>query len=264
MNDQVEVLNEQGDADFDAGFTSSPEPTTTPEPETREPASNAAETPKYAQITEEQLKELLSTASAINEIKGESKKLFDNAFGQLGGMKQRIEQMQSATPAGEPVVLTDDDFAELQADYPDFAKSQMNVMNKILGKLKGTGSDSAAIERIVSERVAGQTAAVRQEIIDSSLEVVFPDWKKEVKSEGFTKWMSAQSADVQALAASDNVGHAAKMLKLYEAAKNVQPPSVKPSTRQKQIEAAVAPKGIGGHVPAPTEDDDFNAGFNSR
>ena len=199
-------------------------------------------------------------------IKADSKRQLDNAFGQLGGLKQRIEQMQSATPAGEAIVLTDEDFEEITRDYPDFAVAQRNLMNKVVSKLKGTGSsfDPIAIERIVSEKVAGQTATFKQEIIDSSLEVVFPDWKREVQSEAFSKWMAGQSADVQALAASDSVGHAAQMLKLYEAAKNAPPKVAKPSIRQQQIAAAVTPKGIGGHIPAPSEDDDFNAGFNTQ
>lgn len=256
------------DEDFDAGFEGGTEPTPTPEPDTEEPApvieapvaaEPVPEAPKFAQITEAQLREILDG-------KAESKRLLDTAFGQLGGMKQRIEQMQAATPAGAPVVLTLDDFAEMREDYPDFTEKQLPVLNRMLAKLKGTGPtmDPAVIERMVSERVASESAAVTERIVNSALSVSFPGWQKEVKTDQFKQWTTAQPADVQALIRSSDVGDAALMLKMYEAHKSkpVPTPPPKNSTRQQVINAAVAPKGTGGHAPAPSEDDEFNAGFN--
>ena len=249
--------------DFDAGFDSSLEATVTPDIAVEEPVVEvvvAAETPKFAQITEEDYQAMKASLAEFTTNKATSQSQFDKAFGQLGGMKQRIEQLQTATPAGEPIVATMDDFAEMSAEYPDFAKKQMNALNKVLSKLKGTGSQAAPV---IDN--AARDASFRQEIIDNSLEVVFPDWKNEVKSLEFDKWFQKQTAEIKGLASSNSVGHAAKMLKLYDAAKNTPPAKTEVTARQKQLEAAVNPKGVGRGTPTKaTEDDDFNAGFNAE
>lgn len=255
---------DEGNDDFDSGFDSSLEPTTTPEETAEEPQVKEIPTdePKYAKITEEEYLSIKAALAELNTVKSESKSQFDKAFGQLGGMKQRIEQMQATTPAGEPIVATLEDFAEMSEEYPDFADKQMKALNKVLSKLKGTGSTAAQVVDTTD-----RDAMFRQEIIDSTLEVVMPDWKTEVKSQAFTTWLTAQPADVKQLAESSSIGHAAKMLRLYESSKNEVAPVVKkePTVRQKQLEAAVNPKGMGRGNPAkPTDDDDFDAGFNAE
>jgi hypothetical protein len=265
------ALQDQGlDDDFNAGFLNEAEPTPTPVTETQdEPVSKTAPEPqatKYAQITEDQYQDLLSKASQVEQTKAEHKRLLDTAFGQLGGLKQRIEQMQNATPAGEPIVVTNEDFAEVLADFPEFGEAQIKGLNRALSKIKGTGSaglDSSVIHDMVEQRVANQAEVIRKEIIDSTLEASYPDWKEDIRSAKFKSWFDAQTPEVQRLAESNSVGQASRMLRMYESAKNTPTPVSKPSTRQKQIEAAVTPRGVGGHAAGPSEDDDFMAGFNN-
>lgn len=270
MSVEVETPQEESDEDLMAGFSGAP--TTTPETpkETTEPEAvvEATPEPKYAQITEEQLNRFIEAATAIDTIKADSKTKFDNAFGQLGGMKQVLEKLQTATPAGQPVVVTEEDMADL-AEYPDLAQAQIKVLNKVLGKLnvKGTAPepekpapaafDPAVLEQMVGARLAG----VQETIVDSSLNAVFPGWKQEVKTEKFGKWLELQPVEVRNLAASNDVGDAARMLQLF---RSYTPTTVDPkkTTRQKQLEAAVNPKGVGGkpdHVE--TEDDWLMAGY---
>ena len=265
---ETEVLAtdlDDGNDNFDAGFDSSLEPTQTPVVVAKDPEVKVVEVaavePKYAKITEEEYLSMKASLAEFNTAKTESKSQFDKAFGQLGGMKQRIEQLQASTPAGESIVATLEDFAEMSEEYPDFAKKQMDALNKVLTKFKGTGR---AAESVVD--MTERDAKFRQEIIDSTLEVVMPEWKTEVAKPEFDNWFKKQSADVQKLAESNSIGHAAKMLKLYDASKSEKAPDVKKenNARQKQLEAAVNPKGIGkGEPTKPTEDDDFTAGFNA-
>ena len=86
---------------------------------------------------------------------------------------------------------------------------------------------------------------------------------------GVIKIADHQPEDVKALAASNKVTDAARMLRLYEKAK-VAPPPARTQTPApnrafaRTTAAAVPPRGDGGHPPGPSEDDDFEAGFNSR
>lgn len=273
----------ESDSDFDAGFSSPLEPTTTPGKsdldEATAPAAAAAAEPapvvtsapaeeQYAQVTKAQLDQLLATAAMVAETKAENKRQFDTAFGQLGGIKQRIDQMQAATPAGEALEVTAEDFAELVGDFPEMSEATVKGFNRVLGKLKGTGGAAPiaqdAINKMVNEQVAAQVSEFRNQQIDETLEDITPNWREEVNTEAFGKWMDSQDDSVKALSKSARLGDAKKMLSLYATFKATPPAAAtppKPSTRQQQIEAAVAPKGVGGHATGPTEDDDFEAGF---
>lgn len=271
----LDTSNEQElDDDFNSGFTNDEDLTETPERQLDEPKEKIEtpepEAPKLAQITELQFKDLLEKASQIDQIKAESRKAVDTAFGHIGGLKQRMDQMQASTPAGESIVATAADFAELQENFPEFTDAQIKGFNRVLSKIKGTGQsqqfDSSAIEKMVNERVAASEHKTRIETIDSVLDGVMENWVDEIRKPEFAAWQEKQSDAVKALAASDEIKDAKKMLRMYVASKNVQTatPQVKTvSTRQKQIEAAITPRGSAGHRPSATEDDDFESGFKS-
>lgn len=269
---------EDNDDDFAAGFSGKSEVTETPtkeaptEPVVDPVTKEDPEAPKYAQITEEQLRSLLDNATKIDAIKAENKTRFDTAFGQLGGLKQRVEMMAASTPAGERI--TDDEIKAFSEEYPNLAGEP--VFKKLLKTLKGTAAASAAAapspafdpaeqQRAIESMVGAKMAVVEERIIDSSLNAVFPGWKQDVKSEKFGKWLNEQPDDIKQLAASNDVGDAARMLQLFRTVKPAAAPASTPArtTRQKQIEAAVNPKGVGGRPPGLTEDDEFMAGFNS-
>ena len=263
MNEEVTTEEVNGtDADFDSGFEQA-EQTPTPEIADETPKVEAAPEPKLAQITEDQFNDLMAKAASVDEIKAESQRKFDHAFGQLGGMKQIIERLQQSTPQGQSITVTDADFSELSSEFPELAAMQIKGLNKVLSKLGGTAPavDTSLIERMVQERV-GQVAREARENALDGLHNVIPDWQEEVRKPAFTEWLDKQDAQTKALASSDRVVDASRMLRMY---RNSRPAPQKPqiTTRQRQLEAAVTPRGR-GQAPAPVEDDDFEAGFNSR
>jgi hypothetical protein len=276
QEDKVVAAVEDNDDDFTAGFNGGTETTITPvkEDPKPEPVAEAVKTPepeapKFAQITEADWQRVLNNSTDIEKIKAENKSRFDNAFGQLGAFKQRMEQMTAATPAGEKI--TDDEIKAFAEEYPNLAGDP--VFKKLFKNLKGTAApaseaapaptgptyDPAAIELMMGQRIS----AVEEKIVDASLNAVFPGWKQEVKAEKFGKWLNEQPEDIKKLAASNDVGDAARMLTLFRSAKSAPAAAPGKTTRQKQIEAAVNPKGAGGKPSGPTEEDDFVAGFNS-
>lgn len=270
---------EENDDDFNAGFApEAPQPTETPaaaDEATQQPEATAEASPppppepKYVQITEDDWQALQQRAAKVDEISATFGKRLDQAFGKVGGIERVISEMQTKTPEGEAVQVTDEDFADLKNEYPELAALHISGLNKVLSKLKGTGgANPEAIEKIVTERVTAATAAIRTELVNATLDaVVDGEWLKEVNSPAFDDWIKTQPNDVKALAESDSLNDAKRMLRLYKQAKDTPPaplpPVPKNTTRARQIAAAVTPKGDGGHPPGPTEDDEFNAGFKS-
>lgn len=230
------------------------------------PTPAPTEAPKYVQITEEEWNATKARAARVDEISATLDRRFDTAFGKMGGIERVLAKLQTETPEGQSVAVDEADFAELAEQYPEIAKLQLSGLNKALAKMKGTGgADPVAFEKIMGERVE----SVRSEIIELSLEAAFPDWKDDVKTPKFADWLKAQPADVQALANSAKLGDAAKMLRsFYKAAETpastpaptTAPAPAQPSTRQRQIAAAVNPKGEGS-APASKAKSPFQEAF---
>lgn len=219
LEDGQQVLVEEGqqeqqeqdegtDADFDAGFAGTP--TETPEKpaassderaQAQEPTAateNQAQTdaqptetpaaPKYVQITE----------TEFNSLKALPQRL-DQAFGKIGGVErimQSLQTQQSRHPSGEPLKLSEADFAELKTEFPELADLHIKGMQRVLERISMPGADPQAIERVVGER----TAAVRTEMIDSHLDAIFAtsekpegsDWRKEVSGPQYLRFMESQ------------------------------------------------------------------------
>lgn len=270
----ADIGSEEQDSDFDSGFAGAA--TETPldqgqggesDPKPTEPTPAATSTPEIVNLTREQFERLNTAADKLAELETTVRKQFDTAFGGMGALKQKLERLQTETPAGQPLELSEDDFQELREEYPELADHTVAGLRKIFGRFKGTGSafDAETFDKKVNERVSAAVSEARRE----TLEVMFPDWEQEVRTEAFGNWLNGQPDDVKALAASDKVTDAARMLRLYDKAK-VAPPPARTQTPApnrafaRTTAAAVPPRGDGGHPPGPSEDDDFEAGFNSR
>ena len=247
------------DDDFEAGFSQAGQ-TKTPDPAEETPEAEAppeVELPKLAQITEAQFQELLAKASLVDEMKADSQRKFDNAFGQLGGLKQTVERFNS--PNSTPVQVGEEDFSEMNTEFPELAGMQAKGLNRVLAKLRGGGTvDAAAIQQIVTQ----QTAEYRADSLDRLNDIV-EDW--ESKRPDIQAWVATQPDAVKALADSENVRDAASLLRQYRAAKSQPVEIAKPAvtTRQRQLEAAVTPRSARGAAPEPGVVDDFEEGFNS-
>jgi hypothetical protein len=272
------------DDDFNAGFTAdAPEPTPTPAAKdiatpapAAEPAPGpaAAPAPKLAEITEEQYQNLLKRAAMIDEIKADSTKKFDTAFGKLGGMEQLIKQLQSSTQSGQQIQVTADDFEELKAEgYPDLADMQAAGLNRILAKMKltGTGQPGAfgadQAGEVFDARMTPQREAIKQEIREefahNALSNLHDDWNAVVRSPEFNAWTAAnkiaEKKDRTGVAFADSLDahFIGKIISDFKGQRKAA------ETQQTRLEAAVAPRGSGGHATGPTDDDEFDKGFKS-
>lgn len=291
-NDETQTTDteEGGDADFDAGFAGAP--TVTPEKpaagtegEKPQAESTAAEptaqtteqqptetpaAPKYVQLTEDQLNELQAKAREVDNLKAVPQRI-DQAFGKLGGIERIIHDLrkqQTGQPQGQPLQLSEADFAELKQQFPEVAELHLKGMQRVLERIRIPGADPQAIEKVVSER----TAAVRTELVDSRLdEIVDGDWRQEVNSQAFKDWLPKQPAEVQALADSDSLRDAAALMRKFKSFRDApaptptpqHTPAATPTVKSRVIAAAVPPRGNQAVSRQPTEDDEFDAGFRS-
>lgn len=279
------------DADFDAGFTGAPTETPGNQAEAAEdkqlgdaaagvtedkPAGDgqAASTetpaaeppaPEFVQLTRDDFTKLMQRAEEVDNLKSTVQQNADKVFGTIGGI-QRILNDLKAQPSGQPLKLSEADFAELTAEYPDLAALTTKGLQRVLEKLptRAAAVDPSAIEKVVQER----TATVRTEVIDSHLDaVVDGDWREEVRKPEYAAWIDKQPDEVKALGASDSLRDAAKLMRLYKAHRDAPPPAPAPTTQQtsptrsRVFAAAVAPKGAGVTAVRPSEDDDFESGF---
>lgn len=288
--DNLDTQHDEHDADFDAGFAGTPTETpgstaeaqpsegaeSQPEapPTGEEPAAPAAEaapaeTPEYVQITRAQFDDIMRKSSEVDNLKANLQQTADKVYGKIGGVERILKDLREQ-PAGQPLKLSEEDFAELKAEFPDLAALHIKGMQRMLDKLplRGAAVDPGTIEKVVQE----STATVRTDVINSRLdEIVDGNWEEEVKKPEFDEWLNKQPDDIKALADSASLRDASRMLRLYKAHRDapVREPTPAPApaaspTRSRVLAAAVAPKGtVGKPAVSPSDDDEFNAGFRS-
>ena len=288
--DEVVLDDETADAEFESGFdgtsTEVAPPAEVVEPVV-DPAAAVVPEVKYRQITEAEYAALQSASTEIAQIKAEHRKELDRAFGKVGGVERTLAALQAATPSGVTVEVTEEDVADLKKEYPELGDLVLKSLKSMAGKYKGTAAAPAAVA-IDPQQI---TTAAQQATINlqaEALEEAHPNWRATVglptdAGNPYRQWLATQSAEYQARLGSTNsaviigksitkfqeaaavankaatdAAAAAKKLADAAAAK-----AAAASTRKQRLDAAVTQRGAGGHAPASSEDDDFEAGFKS-
>lgn len=283
---------ESDDAAFNAGFddTATEEiPPQVTEPPIEEPSTTEAPAaPEYVQVTKAQLDSFLGLSTQIESIRADSQKKIDTAFGKVGGLERRLQEMQGATPAGYTVEVTDDIVDELREEFPELGARTLAAFKKFATKLKGTGPATAFDPNAVAPMITESARGLQRDILSIKHEdwetiVGLPDANGVIPATEYREWLAKQPAEVQAkLSGSWDARELAKSIDTFKAAAKASQDAAakdtaekarvaaealkngKPSARQRTLAAAAnAPRGEGGRPAAPTEEDDFNSGFNS-
>ncbi len=286
---------DESDAEFDAGFSGeTPEPTeVTPPvkvdesgaPVVEAPAAAPVVEPKFVQITEEELTVLRGHSTQIEQVRAEAKKAVDTVNGKYGDLVRRINEIQSAAPAGFQVEVTDEIVADLNAEFPELGKLTKGVLTKFAAAVKAKAPVAAPFDK---SQVVPLIDTAKQELSREVLSMKHEDWEEVVglpdatgktPETDYRKWLAKQPAEYQqeisstwnpralaksidkfksdAAAATKAAAEAAAAAALK--AKGAPKPAL--SARQQRVAAAVTPRGDGGHAPGPTADDEFDAGF---
>lgn len=246
--------NKQDDTDdFEAGFTGD-DSTERPSAPVEKPAEEVA-APKYAQITEEQWADYTARAAKIDEIKATLDKVSGTAFGKIGGIERTLQQLQGSG-VGD---VSAEDFAKLREEFPDLAEMVVEGLNSALKRAPKGAPDMSEFEAKFDHRLQAERTAIEQGLEIKHLTRQHKDWKTVVASTEFQAFTQSKPAEWRDQFNStwdgDFVADAINEFKKAAAAASA-------DTRRGRIEAAVTPRGTGGHAPA-SDDDAFNAGFRS-
>lgn len=238
-------------------------------PEKKEPHA------KSAKITEEQLAKILTYSNDIESIKTAMESRFGNAFGKLGSLAQTLKTMQDATGSGEPVTVSEDDLAELKADYPDLtpaiAKSLTRVMARVKGGVRVVSKDvdPELLNGLVDTRAQEVAKKIYDEAQIQDLTDDYPDWATTVGKDGskteFRQWLANEPAEFQVKVKNSKraVVVARALDKFYDYKKQSTQPKPKKKTqaevRREQLQDAVHERGQDSQHQAQSEEDAFNA-----
>ena len=268
VEQEVQTPEEAAQA-FAAGFDDDEDKQTPPpaaesaQPAAKEepqPAQDTPSAPKYAQITEDQFNDLMAKVSQIDE----GKRQIDTLSGHLGGMKQVVEglkQQRKSLSAGQ--------LKRVAAEFPELAEA----LQSDLSELGGASVDPVEIEKRVDSVVEARMAVKAVEFETKLLRFYHRDWEAVVASNDFTAWKNQlPEAERTKLNTSNDGEYIADKLTEFKAAKAAKDKAdaeaaakAKSSDkRQQRLEAAVPPRGTGGHTPSRSGvPSDFQAGWDS-
>lgn len=284
---ETELADGEGHAAFVDGYeghelASAHEPEADEPPETTEAGADQPKaesvhvsdpTPTMVAITEAELAQLRASAAEVATVKDAMERQFGAAYGKMGGIERTLKELQSATPSGQPVEVTDADFQELQEEFPELAKMTMAGLNRALSRVKGTAPgpsaiDPAQIQQIVDERLAQEQEVHAQKVM-TWLE---PNWREIVggqySNSAYRQWLAAQPSEYQQQMMSEMDPYAVHAsIKKFRQSTAPAPPSAAPqkAQRMQQLKAAVPSKGVAGThtVTTPSEIDEFYNGYNT-
>lgn len=141
------------------------------------PVEPVAETPKlFAGKTEAELTALLNEIPSMKE---GFRKQIDNLAGNHGALKSAFQRLQQDTPKGQPVKVTDEDFAEMQAEFPELAGMYKKSLESVLSRGNASSGtfDPALIDervnKLVMQKVSDERVAIHRDILSGNT----PDWE---------------------------------------------------------------------------------------
>jgi len=252
-----DVVNQADElSDMNAGFSDEPQvPTETPEQVVEVQEQPIVEAPKTVEITEDVYNKLIKAAEEVNDLRSGQQKLLDTVNGRIGRALADIKS------AGSVQEVTIDDFPELNAEFSELAPMIIKGVNNAIGKNRGGTVDHSVVEKLIADKFGTALQDARQVALDSLSDIV-PDWNGS-EHKAITDWVATQDDKVKAWADSENVSDAARLLRAYKSRQKTAPtPTVKPNTRQQRLEAAVIPKGTGGHASTrKTEIEEMQSGY---
>lgn len=269
------VPTEDAEADLESGYAEAPTDVQTNPPDSPDAQEDApSPAPVYAKITEDEYKRFLTNAETVDKIASSLEQRFGTAFGHIGGLQQKLKEIQAATPNGQSIKFTKEDFAEMQADFPELADMQMKGLERALSRMSGTGAASGLDEAKASELFDAKFVAVERKILTEALADLHEDWEQVVGPKDshtpYRVWLAAQPQAYQdTIHASRRPAVIAKSIDQFKAfaaapsAATAPKPNAVAEARRAQLSAAVTPKGAGGAKVGRTEDDDLQAGFDA-
>lgn len=282
-------------AELESGYSDTP--TATPAPVVKAEEKPAPEEVK-AEAAPDPIKEL---TARFEKFEATTSKLAGH-IGGLTRTQQEIQQALAASKAATKTVENAPSQAQVQSalanpkewetlktEHPEFSSAMEKLLDHKLATQKAPLANED-IEKTVDSRLQAQLAAQAKARADEISEI-HPGWQQDLWAldadgkgvrtadyEAWTKTMTPE--DVSRFENSNSVVYVDRKLDQFYAwskaqaaekaaaaaaqAKEKEPARTNVSTRQKRLEAAVTPRGTGGHATGGSTDiDEMEAGYSS-
>jgi len=226
------------------------------------PQGQAAPAPKYVQITEEDFERLKSGASLAEKLKDTADRSFGTAFGKIGGIERELQTLRQGA---KRVTIDPKTIETLRGEIPELADA-LEQINGLAAVAAAPAVDETKLEELVQARVS----PLEQKFETRIVLLQHPDMEAIKKSPDFHAYVQALPAEESQVLLNtwDSTvisGHLSKF-KAQQAQRKPPPPNPQgdDTARRSRMQAAVTPRGNGAQAPAPSADDEFNAGFSGR
>lgn len=206
--DELQAAADQEAKDFNAAFSGEAvEPA--PEPEIPEEEGDKKEYQPAPQVlTADDLERARLEAAA--EAKQQYEKRIRDLSGEVGGLRQKLESLETAKAAAErqgadaptakqikDASQSGEKLAALKADFPEFAEA----LEEALATVKPVDLD-AINQRLSAAEEARQKAESTAEELQTlaqlrHLDKAHPGWESDVNSDAYAQWLATQPANIQ-------------------------------------------------------------------
>ena len=245
-----------------------------------------------AQLSDDQIRDLINSAKTVGEVQALVKKIQSDTAGRVGSIEHTLKEMRAASASGQPIDVSEDDFAELKKSVPDLVPQIVDGLKKALGRVKvGVPATPAPIETpeqfeqriapivetrakaIVSAEVKQEREQYEKDLAKKEVAKVYPKWNETVQSSEFQTWLQEQPhVYVETYNSSWDPAVVTEGLQKYHAfekAKTAPKPDLKKvvaDSRSQRLKEAIPAKG-GASAPlgnaTKTAEEEFAEGYAS-
>ena len=226
------------------------------------------EKPQYVRVTKQEWDNTKAATGKVKTLESQIAKLTSNAPNADKIAQQVLENLRSQTPAGLNVEISDEDFAELAADFPELAKHTRAAVEKIFKKANVKGKGPAPTPATPPAAPVDVNAEVEKVLLrreHEALAKTFPDWSDIVgrplidgdpppEGNSFRAWLGTQSAEYQkAVNETNSPADVRDAIASFKASQitsaSPSPRSDRAAARRAVIEDAVTPRADGNPPP---------------
>jgi len=283
LNADEQLAAEQEAMEFKAAFSGE---TVEIDPEPHEEAGKAKEEPSAQRpLTADDLERARLEAAA--EAKQQYEKRIRDLSGEVGGLRQKLESLETAKAAAErqgaeaptarqikDASQSGEKLAALKADFPEFAEA----LEEALAAVKPVNLDEIN-QRLSAAEEARQKAESTAEELQTlaqlrQLDKAHPGWESDVNSDAYAQWLAAQPANIQYAAnESKDARDAIAILNMFKksdvylkATTSTETLTATGRQKSQRLESAITPTSGGqAHRKQPkTEHEEFLEAFGRR
>jgi len=252
-NEQQEVEDdalEAGFNDTDLAPVDQENTTIIEEPKPQEAEVKAGEV--EAPLTRAEFQAMADRANALEAQLG---KVHDKAFGKIGELQQKIEQVRTAGVGLSPRAKE-----RLAEEFPELAE----MLFEGAGELGNVAPQiqTPNFDELVESKVSTRQEEMRQSLEKRLLSRDHKDWQQIVVNDGFKGWVSTlPPEDQQQLASTWDADFVSSKITDYKAwmsaqSKAFEVDASKAHEKTKRLEAALTPRGVQRNGPSYDDDDE--------